>query len=244
LAWAKSIPNEADRVLAEVAALPGWARLHPEGFDISFLPADKQLAVIHEVTSEWAVRNPATAMDYALSLDNPKWRKSTAIDVVRAWVIKDPAAVIQWANALPAGELRDASLQTIGYNIAPVDLAKAENLVSGIQDNALRQSTMESLVSRSLRSNPQQALQLADKLPQVGYSTMVQLVENASTPEINAAVRTWVEQAQAAGKIKYPTYHGPAGTDPAEVKQWEQTNAAKGYQAILQSLTQAAQRKP
>jgi len=65
----------------------------------------------------------------------------------------------------------------------------------------------------------------------------------ASAPEVNAALRAWVEQTQAAGRIKYPSYGDPQGTDPAEVKRWEQDAAASGYRAILQSLDHAQQRQ-
>ena len=63
---------------------------------------------------------------------------------------------------------------------------------------------------------------------------------SARTAKANAAVRAWVEKAQAAGRIKYPTYPGPAGTDPAEVRRWEHVSVETCYRSILEALSVAA----
>lgn len=54
LAWAKAVPSAADRIEAVAVVLPGWARKHPdEVVDVSFLPVEKQSAVIQQVATEW-----------------------------------------------------------------------------------------------------------------------------------------------------------------------------------------------
>ena len=243
LAFAQSITNEADRVQALTAVLPGWARKYPDvEVDVSLLPEYEQAKVIEKVTTEWAMLNPYDATQYALSLDDPEMRRDTLRSVADILLKKDPTSLRAWALALPAGETRDTALNNIAWEFADTDLATAETLANDIQDVAKRNSTLESVISRGLPLAPARALQLANKLPEV-RSKDIERWSMPTDPKAIAALRAWVESAQAAGRITYPKYPNQQNADPAVVANWERQAAEEAYRKIISQIDQAATRR-
>lgn len=189
-----------------------------------------------------AMRSPAGAMRYALSLDDAELRNSTVAAVADMWAKKDPAAVTQWVATLPPGATRDAGYRASAWVIGQYDLEQALTLANQMQDAAGRTSLLEGLVTFGLRHDPARALQLASQLPSVDSVQVSMWTAMAKSRDAIAALRSWVETAQAAGRIKYPAYPNPAGVDPVVVKDWEQSAARSGYQHIRDNLDQTEKR--
>lgn len=81
----------------------------------------------------WAQSDPAQAVNWALTLP-PETQLAAVGGAVQSWVKWDDAAASAWADALPAGPVRDAAAVGLAKSLAGVDLPSAMAWAANVSD--------------------------------------------------------------------------------------------------------------
>lgn len=203
LSRAKELDDDTERLSALAGVLPSWQLKHPDqtlddAVDLASIPDADYANIVSTIVSRWAMADPAAAMVYAKSIEDPAQKQRLAVNVVSSWMVKDPEAARQWVIDQPVGPTRDHSLGTLSEWTGKTDLAAANRLVSEISDATLRGNTAKGILSGSdaVAGNLTDALALAESVPNFNGSELLRITGNVSPKDL-PRFREWVEAAAA-----------------------------------------------
>jgi hypothetical protein len=247
---AKALANASERANALVGVLPAWQLKHPdktiaEAADLSVIPAERYEVLVYRIVSDWATADPSRALDFAMAIEDPGQQKRAVGVVVKSWVRKAPEQAREWVTAQPAGDIRDAGLSEISDRLAHTDFASADRLIREIKDPEVKRNTIDSIMNTSdaLENHLPEALRLAqEEVPRMDYMTL-NVWASKVAPQDVPRFRSWLEEANAAGRIQFNTYSNPDGVDPETVKRFNERSAQQGYRFILEGLKTAEEKE-
>ena len=149
LAWAESLPFEAERIAVTNQVIVNWARQDP--------PAAAQFAQEHvelsgaelgEIANAWCRRDLTAATNWVAGLPEGEKKNAARLAMVENWAQQDPKGMAAFALGLPAGEIQTRCLTAACSNLAVCDLPGTAELLQALSDAALRQNILE-LAARS-----------------------------------------------------------------------------------------------
>lgn len=213
LAWAEGLSDEAERWEAIAATLPSWQVKHSDqAVDLGDLPDSMHREIILDIVKDWALINPAAAMEYTMKLEDQEFRKQTLSRVAASWARKDLETAEQWIGGLPQGELRDLGLEAIVGQITWGNFETAASLTRQIQNGDARRKVSQQVIQSGLQSHLPAALDLAGELPQIHYFEVTRWARKVKTsnPEGIPAFQSWLEKANSESRIRL----GPGGIQP------------------------------
>lgn len=231
LEWAEKLENEEDRMSAFVKIVPALFRKYPgEEIDFSCLPEDKRADVIRTVIPDWTVTDPASAIQFASTLEDPSLRNDCLSQTAKIWNRKDDAAAQAWVLAHPDAELRDQALSGMATDSVEGDLKQAKRLLGHMREGEMKNNTREHLVTFGLGDNKlTEVLEMANEIPSIGITTVLSWssrVRNMSKKDA-ATFREWFKKTHAEGRID----NGNFG------------DAAWSYKTIMTTIDQAEKEK-
>lgn len=230
LAWAKGVEHPQERIEALAAVLPSWQLKHPgrtldEAVDLEGIPDARFNYLVQQLVSDWAVSDPAAAVDYAMQLRDEGLRKKMVTELAGSWARKDLVGAQEWARGLPDGELRDASLGQVGERVAKTDFAAAGELVREIGARGARDHAYHRIIMWGMRSHFTDALRLADDgMSELPFDDLRSWAHEVR-PEDIPAFRAWLDKVRDDGRIQWHPRRQTKAVDPD-----------KGYQFILGGL--------
>ncbi|MEO6244116.1 MAG: hypothetical protein ABIQ12_01665 [Opitutaceae bacterium] len=123
-------------------------------------------AGLERAVRNWAGREPAAALQWALDLDDPAAaavaRRAVATELVRA----NARPTIERVLALPAGPARDEVLVLATGTWAQIDPEAAVGWLRELPEGELRSRVAPGIGFEVAQSNPRRAIALAETLPQ------------------------------------------------------------------------------
>jgi hypothetical protein len=155
LTWARALPTGENRDSAFGALANGLARANPDEAMAFFseLTPEGQEAASRDLAKRFDERAPAMARQWAESLP-PGNAQATALgEVAGAWYKQDPEAVTHWLTTLPSGQGKDSALSACSDQLSMTDPAKAMTCAFSIEDELDRNSEIDSVVKRWMRSD-------------------------------------------------------------------------------------------
>ncbi len=134
LSQARALPAGEQRDAALAAAVQGAAKANPQAAAqlLGEIPAGtgRDNAAM-QICQSWAATDPRAALNW-LFQSAPPPAGSMSGDafggIIKKWLTKDAGQVAAWAQSLPAGESRDAALDSVVAVMAPVNLPLAQLL--------------------------------------------------------------------------------------------------------------------
>jgi RNA polymerase sigma factor (sigma-70 family) len=209
LQWTKGIDdkNLHGSFLAKI--LPSWQLKHPDksindAADLSALSDSEYTTLVSSVVGNWATMNPKAAMDFAMSMEDPKTQRNTVTKAISAWSVKSPEEARQWITAAPAGDLRDSAILAFSKVGVVADFEATEKLVREIGNPEMKQQTISYLFfsSAAMAMNLPKTLELAREIPEFPSYTLLDRVRGIAPGDL-PNYRTWIDQTAAEGRIKY-----------------------------------------
>lgn len=232
LTWAKTKDHPDERLEALAAILPSWQLKHPgqtiaDAVNHEELPERHYHHLVGKIVRDWAVTHPPAAADYAMQLEEPKFRKEMVSTVVESWVRKDPDEVTQWALSQPVGELRDTGLMAASERLAMTDFSAGAELARQIGGRRAKDEAISQIIlgAKGIRHHFDDALRLADgEMTELPFDQLRNWAHEVR-PEDIPAFRSWLETNREAGRIQWHTPRQGKAVDPGA-----------GFEFILKGL--------
>lgn len=119
---------------------------------------------LKETMQSWADRDPAAALKWAQSLEDPIKRRKAEGVALRELMTEDPAAAVRESGLLPAGKARtDLTAQALAA-LGRTDPDGALTAAEGMPNPADRQSALITLAGSFADSHPGKAMEIFGKL--------------------------------------------------------------------------------
>jgi hypothetical protein len=111
---------------------------------------------------QWAQRDPRSAANWALRVQNEQARDAAIASVATQWASSEPDSATQWAMTMPRGHDRDSALQSV-ISIVASKRVPENTLFEGIEDELTRQQAAVTAAYRLARSDMDAADQLVER---------------------------------------------------------------------------------
>ncbi|MEI6195131.1 MAG: hypothetical protein WCS42_12460 [Verrucomicrobiota bacterium] len=144
LAWAQTLPVEAERMAVTNQVIVNWAKNDPQT-TAQFADHHAELpgAVFGEIAQAWFQRDFNATTNWISSLPDGG-KNAVLLAVMETWAQHDPKGMAAYALALPAGDVQTRYLIMACRQLTVHDLPGAVELLQPMADAALRQSILES----------------------------------------------------------------------------------------------------
>ena len=160
-AWAEKNPQHAAAMAAQVGTTAGgrealatvgkaWAASDPKTAlaYAATLPIAQHRALAAGAMVEWAGRDAQAAAAYLAALPDATLRANLAPFLVESWAKSAPQAALDWAQDSLRGEARATALGSIVGSIAQQDVARAADLVAGLEAGGSKNKAIGALVDQ------------------------------------------------------------------------------------------------
>jgi hypothetical protein len=152
MSWAKAIETEGIRQAAVSHVISQLANqdLAAAARYLSDLPAGPgyDMAAMR-FAGTLAGKNPQDAVLWLETIGNADMKRSATHWVLSQWVSRDPAAAGTWARQITAGPERDNAFHVLSLQIGRSDPEAAQAWAADIQDEALRNKTLQNIGQRT-----------------------------------------------------------------------------------------------
>ena len=238
MAWAQTLPVEAERIDATNQVIVSWARKNP--------PAAAQFANQHlefsdavfgEIANAWAQHDFSAATNWIATLPDDDKKNVTRLAVMETWSQHDPQGMANYALGLAAGDTQTRYLTAACDQLAIRDLPGTVGLLQTLSDAGLRQMILEQaagscdlphlnpaakfIAGMPAGDDQQAAIKglLSSWLP-VDPAAAVNWLHsfpetNAQPKQVQSAIETWA-QSEPAAVAKWLA-NLPAGTTSTEM---------------------------
>lgn len=158
-AWIRSLPAE-EQAGALAAAIGGLSNNDPEAAarQLAQMEAgDAKDRVISDVVEDWARVDPQAAADFLKRQDSERAQRDGMRQLMPAWVAQNAGAALNYANSLPAGNVRDSALLPYvwsNHSAEPADLAKVAETIT---DQGDRNRAIGIVAARWMREDAEAA---------------------------------------------------------------------------------------
>lgn len=164
------------------SALSAWASVDPESAmkTISNIEDDRQKSFLtYGLINELAKSDARAATDYVLEMDTNRATEERPDGVLRRGNVtqryisqiaseqlkKGVSTAIEWAEALPDGELKSSAFNQVAEGYIRSDIDAAKKWVSSNAGKEYAQRAVNEVASHLSRENPQDAVDWASSLP-------------------------------------------------------------------------------
>ena len=140
-AWIRTLPaDQQERALA--SAIGGLSNNDPEAAAAKALamePGEGRDRVVDDIVEDLARLNPQLAADFLKKQDSEEALRDGMRELMPAWVSKDPASALAFANSYQPGPVRDSAVQAYIWSnntAAPSDLIKVAETITDEGDRS------------------------------------------------------------------------------------------------------------
>ncbi len=201
------LPEGEDRNQAVIAAAGSLAdkdaRSAVQLLD-QLAPGPQRNDAINRICNVWGQSEPRAALDWLLQNTAPSKGGFGISRTLQTWLSNAPADAIAWAQALPAGDNRDAAMASVVAGLASTDFARAQLLFGQLSPDA-QATASQSLTYNLLQQDTTKAKSWAESLP----------AGKAQTNALGLVARQWADQNPTAAAQWLGTLDPGAGRDRA-----------------------------
>ncbi|MEZ0311953.1 MAG: hypothetical protein ACAI38_09265 [Myxococcota bacterium] len=188
--------------------------------------------------------DPASALDLAKSIDDPKHRGRNMASVISAWADREPELAWKSAQDLPPGREKDEVIASVIGSLGRTNPMAAADALTELEDApALRRAAGE--IARSWADvDPQAAVRWVERLPEGEAKQQASSMIAATWAENDpVAAAAWVESRgdEATKRDLALTW---ASSDPQAAVEWAMQHGGRGEGTFDQAVSAWAANDP
>jgi hypothetical protein len=205
LAWAKNLPEAADRNAALESTLSELALKDP--LQVIEL-AQKSLTspalerTVFNALEKLNATDPVGAAGLVSLLPPGEMQVLVAVDVARAFAAQNVEAALAWTKTLPAGQTQTLALNNVLAIWARSDASAVGNYVAALPAGALQQTVAAEVAGVLAAASPQNAIGWAQALPAETRSIALARVADSWAQRDPSEASRWVAE-QSAGPVAF-----------------------------------------
>ena len=121
---------------------------------------------LSQIASMWSQNDPEAAFAWAASLPEGKTRDEIISQTLSTSMGADPEAAVELARKLGPDKLPASAAALIAGGLAEADIGEAQHYVDSLPEGETRDKALENMLQTWGRSNPEEAIAYAQKLPE------------------------------------------------------------------------------
>jgi len=225
LAWAQSLPTEAERTVAFNRGLATLAGKDPQAAsEIANQQTNVSGVVFGIIATVWFQRDFSAATNWVASLPEGEKKETAMLDLADKWAQSDPKGLVSYTLGLPAGDMQTRFLTAACRQLARRDLPGAVELLQPLADATLRQSILEQSARSYDLPHLEQAAKYIAAMPAGDdqKAAIKGLVSSWATFDPEAAVN-WLRafpETNSQSELAQPVIKTWSQAEPAVVAKW------------------------
>ncbi|MDR3456616.1 MAG: TIR domain-containing protein [Verrucomicrobiae bacterium] len=225
LAWAQSLPAEAERIAAINQVIANCADKDPQSaVQFTNVLADLSGTTLGKIATAWSRRDLNATTNWVASLPDGEKKDAALLALAETWVQRDPQGMVTYALGLPAGDTQTRYLTAACRQLALRDLPGTVELLQPLADAELRQSILEEAARNCDLPHLEQAAKYITAMPADAdqKAAIKGLVANWTTFDPEAAVNWLVSfpETNAQPEPVQSVIKAWSQREPAAVAQW------------------------